>query len=66
MTPGICSSHRAKAHALIQNLSLLLVDASVGTIQCLQEIVSVFTFSLFIQQVFVIMLWSAIYSVSQG
>ncbi|KAB1254636.1 Condensin complex subunit 1 [Camelus dromedarius] len=33
-------SARAKAQALIQNLSLLLVDASVGTIQCLEEIVS--------------------------
>ncbi|XP_053777864.1 condensin complex subunit 1 isoform X2 [Desmodus rotundus] len=35
-------SARTKAHALIQNLSLLLVDASVGTIQCLQEILSEF------------------------
>uniref|UniRef100_A0A8C7C9J2 Condensin complex subunit 1 n=1 Tax=Neovison vison TaxID=452646 RepID=A0A8C7C9J2_NEOVI len=31
-------SARAKAQALIQNLSLLLVNASVGTIQCLEEI----------------------------
>uniref|UniRef100_A0A2K5S6E3 Condensin complex subunit 1 n=1 Tax=Cebus imitator TaxID=2715852 RepID=A0A2K5S6E3_CEBIM len=30
-------SARVKAQALIQNLSLLLVDASVGTIQCLFE-----------------------------
>uniref|UniRef100_A0A2K6V8B9 Condensin complex subunit 1 n=1 Tax=Saimiri boliviensis boliviensis TaxID=39432 RepID=A0A2K6V8B9_SAIBB len=35
-------SARAKAQALIQNLSLLLVDASVGTIQCLEEIFSEF------------------------
>ncbi|XP_066213963.1 condensin complex subunit 1 [Saccopteryx leptura] len=35
-------SARAKAHALIQNLSLLLVDASVGTIQCLEEILCEF------------------------
>lgn len=35
-------SARAKAHALIQNLSLLLVDASVGTTQCLQEILCEF------------------------
>ncbi|XP_036924212.1 condensin complex subunit 1 isoform X2 [Sturnira hondurensis] len=35
-------SARAKAHVLIQNLSLLLVDASVGTIQCLQEILCEF------------------------
>nr|XP_027806943.1 condensin complex subunit 1 [Marmota flaviventris] len=35
-------STRAKAQALIQNLSLLLVDASVGTIQCLEEILCEF------------------------
>ncbi|XP_016077325.1 PREDICTED: condensin complex subunit 1 isoform X1 [Miniopterus natalensis] len=35
-------SARAKAHVLIQNLSLLLVDASVGTIQCLEEIICEF------------------------
>ncbi|XP_040834711.1 condensin complex subunit 1 [Ochotona curzoniae] len=35
-------SARAKAQALIQNLSLLLVDASVGTIQCLEEIICEF------------------------
>ncbi|KAF6340002.1 non-SMC condensin I complex subunit D2 [Rhinolophus ferrumequinum] len=35
-------SARAKAQALIQNLSLLLVDASVGTMQCLEEILCEF------------------------
>ncbi|XP_027625021.1 condensin complex subunit 1 [Tupaia chinensis] len=35
-------SSRAKAQTLIQNLSLLLVDASVGTIQCLEEILREF------------------------
>ncbi|XP_071066242.1 condensin complex subunit 1 isoform X4 [Dasypus novemcinctus] len=35
-------SARAKAQALIQKLSLLLVDASVGTIQCLEEILCEF------------------------
>uniref|UniRef100_A0A8C6WC48 Condensin complex subunit 1 n=1 Tax=Nannospalax galili TaxID=1026970 RepID=A0A8C6WC48_NANGA len=35
-------SARAKAQALIQNLSLLLVDSSVGTIQCLEEILCEF------------------------
>nr|XP_020013842.1 condensin complex subunit 1 isoform X4 [Castor canadensis] len=35
-------SARAKAQALIQNLSLLLMDASVGTIQCLEEIICEF------------------------
>ena len=40
VTIALCLFYRAKAQALIQNLSLLLVDASVGTIQCLEEIVS--------------------------
>ena len=35
-------STRAKAQAWIQDLSLLLVDASVGTIQCLEEILCEF------------------------
>ncbi|EGV98523.1 condensin complex subunit 1 [Cricetulus griseus] len=35
-------SARATAQALVQNLSLLLVDASVGTIQCLEEILCEF------------------------
>ncbi|KAM4819823.1 condensin complex subunit 1 [Thomomys bottae] len=35
-------SARAKAQALIQNLSLLLVNASVGTIECLEEILCEF------------------------
>ena len=32
---------RAKAHTLVDSLSELMVDASLGTIQCLEEIVSV-------------------------
>ncbi|XP_037370387.1 condensin complex subunit 1 isoform X4 [Talpa occidentalis] len=35
-------SARAKAQTLIHNLSLLLVNASVGTIQCLEEILCEF------------------------
>ncbi|KAL1790363.1 condensin complex subunit 1 [Sigmodon hispidus] len=35
-------SARATAQALVHNLSLLLVDASVGTIQCLEEILCEF------------------------
>ncbi|XP_036617804.1 condensin complex subunit 1 isoform X1 [Trichosurus vulpecula] len=35
-------SARGKAQTLIHNLSLLLVDASVGTIQCLEEILCEF------------------------
>ncbi|NXC83205.1 CND1 protein, partial [Cercotrichas coryphoeus] len=35
-------SERAKAQALVHSLSLLMVDASLGTIQCLEEIISEF------------------------
>lgn len=31
---------RAKAQTLVDSLSELMVDASLGTIQCLEEIVS--------------------------
>ncbi|ROL52067.1 Condensin complex subunit 1 [Anabarilius grahami] len=45
---------RAKAQTLVDSLSELMVDASLGTIQCLEEIVSVFSPSfvfLFLVQV---------------
>lgn len=32
---------RAKAQSLVHSLSLIMVDASLGTIQCLEEIVSI-------------------------
>lgn len=32
---------RAKAQALVHSFSLIMVDASLGTIQCLEEIVSI-------------------------
>ncbi|NXY35259.1 CND1 protein, partial [Pomatorhinus ruficollis] len=35
-------SERAKAQALVHSLSLIMVDASLGTIQCLEEIISEF------------------------
>ncbi|NXO68957.1 CND1 protein, partial [Phainopepla nitens] len=35
-------SERAKAQALVQSLSLIVVNASLGTIQCLEEIISEF------------------------
>ncbi|XP_069506775.1 condensin complex subunit 1 isoform X2 [Ambystoma mexicanum] len=35
-------SERARAQSLVHNLSLLIVDASLSTIQCLEEIVSEF------------------------
>jgi len=36
----LCLSIRAKAQTLVDNLSELMVDASLGTVQCLEEIVS--------------------------
>ncbi|XP_058681359.1 condensin complex subunit 1 [Ammospiza caudacuta] len=35
-------SERAKAQALVHNLSLIMVDASLGMLQCLEEIISEF------------------------
>ncbi|NXE95196.1 CND1 protein, partial [Menura novaehollandiae] len=35
-------SERAKAQGLVHSLSLIMVDASLGTIQCLEEIISEF------------------------
>nr|XP_006124233.1 condensin complex subunit 1 isoform X2 [Pelodiscus sinensis] len=35
-------SERARAQSLVQSFSLLMVDASLGTIQCLEEIISEF------------------------
>jgi len=39
----LCLSIRAKAQTLVDNLSELMVDASLGTVQCLEEIVSAFS-----------------------
>lgn len=50
-------SARAKAQALIQNLSLLLVDASVGTIQCLEEILCEFVQKDEIKPAVIQLLW---------
>ncbi|XP_055465377.1 condensin complex subunit 1 [Psammomys obesus] len=50
-------SARATAQALIQNLSLLLVDASVGTIQCLEEILCEFVQKNEIKPVVIQLLW---------
>lgn len=35
----LSSPIRVKAHTLVDSLSELMVDASLGTIQCLEEIV---------------------------
>ncbi|XP_031239304.1 condensin complex subunit 1 isoform X2 [Mastomys coucha] len=50
-------SARAKAQALIQNLSLLLVDASAGTIQCLEEILCEFVQKDEIKPAVIQLLW---------
>lgn len=50
-------SARAKAQTLIQNLSLLLVDASVGTIQCLEEILCEFVQKDEIKPAVIQLLW---------
>lgn len=50
-------SARATAQALIQNLSLLLVDASVGTIQCLEEILCEFVQKDEIKPAVIQLLW---------
>ncbi|XP_021046106.1 condensin complex subunit 1 [Mus pahari] len=50
-------SARAKAQTLIHNLSLLLVDASVGTIQCLEEILCEFVQKDEIKPAVIQLLW---------
>lgn len=40
MSEAISSLIRMKAQTLVDSLSELMVDASLGTIQCLEEIVS--------------------------
>lgn len=37
---GVSSFFRMKAQTLVDSLSELMVDATLGTIQCLEEIVS--------------------------
>ncbi|XP_051011344.1 condensin complex subunit 1 [Acomys russatus] len=50
-------SARAMAQALVQNLSLLLVDASVSTIQCLEEILCEFVQKDEIKPAVIQLLW---------
>ncbi|XP_069099190.1 condensin complex subunit 1 [Pleurodeles waltl] len=50
-------SERAKAQALVHNLSLLTVDASLSTIQCLEEIVSEFVLKNEIRPAVIQHLW---------
>ncbi|NXI35166.1 CND1 protein, partial [Galbula dea] len=50
-------SERAKAQALVHSLSLIMVDASLGTIQCLEEIVSEFVQKDEIKPAVIRLLW---------
>ncbi|XP_078507673.1 condensin complex subunit 1 isoform X2 [Lissotriton helveticus] len=50
-------SERAKAQTLVHNLSLLTVDASLSTIQCLEEIVSEFVLKNEIRPAVIQHLW---------
>ncbi|XP_048359321.1 LOW QUALITY PROTEIN: condensin complex subunit 1 [Sphaerodactylus townsendi] len=50
-------SERARAHSLLQSLSLLMVDASLATIQCLGEIISEFVQKDEIKPAVVQLLW---------
>ncbi|XP_061861785.1 condensin complex subunit 1 [Colius striatus] len=50
-------SERAKAQGLVHSLSLIMVDASLGTIQCLEEILSEFVQKDEIKPAVIQLLW---------
>ncbi|XP_064500638.1 condensin complex subunit 1 isoform X2 [Pseudopipra pipra] len=50
-------SERAKAQSLVRSLSLIMVDASLGTIQCLEEIISEFVQKDEIKPAVIQLLW---------
>ncbi|KAL8202753.1 UNVERIFIED_CONTAM: Condensin complex subunit 1 [Gekko kuhli] len=58
-------SERAQAHSLVQSLSLLMVDASLATIQCLGEIISEFMQKDEIKPAVVQLLWERFTEKSQ-
>ncbi|XP_015276215.1 PREDICTED: condensin complex subunit 1 [Gekko japonicus] len=58
-------SERARAHSLVQSLSLLMVDASLATIQCLGEIISEFIQKDEIKPAVVQLLWERFTEKSQ-
>ncbi|XP_053154023.1 condensin complex subunit 1 isoform X2 [Hemicordylus capensis] len=58
-------SERTRAQSLIQSLSLLMVDASLGTIQCLEEIISEFVQKHEIKAAVVQLLWERFTEKSQ-
>ncbi|XP_030391299.1 condensin complex subunit 1 isoform X4 [Gopherus evgoodei] len=58
-------SERARAESLVRSLSLLMVDASLGTIQCLGEIISEFVQKDEIKPPVVYLLWEQFTEKSQ-
>ncbi|NXU90728.1 CND1 protein, partial [Xiphorhynchus elegans] len=58
-------SERAKAHSLVHSLSLIMVDASLGTIQCLEEIISEFVQKDEIKPAVIQLLWERFTEKSQ-
>ncbi|XP_066469890.1 condensin complex subunit 1 [Tiliqua scincoides] len=58
-------SERTRAQSLVQSLSLLMVDASLGTIQCLGEIISEFVQKDEIKPAVVQLLWERFTEKSQ-
>ncbi|XP_054242817.1 condensin complex subunit 1 [Indicator indicator] len=63
--PAGADSHRAKAQSLVQSLSLLMVDASQGTIECLEEIVTEFVQKDEINPAVIQLLWGRFTEKSQ-
>ncbi|NXA05854.1 CND1 protein, partial [Sapayoa aenigma] len=58
-------SKRAKAQDLVHSLSLIMVDASLGTIQCLEEIISEFVEKDEIKPAVIQLLWERFTEKSQ-
>ncbi|NXY14960.1 CND1 protein, partial [Atrichornis clamosus] len=58
-------SKRAKAQGLVHSLSLIIVDASLGTIQCLEEIISEFVQKDEIKPAVIQLLWGRFTEKSQ-
>ncbi|NXS50185.1 CND1 protein, partial [Balaeniceps rex] len=58
-------SERAKAQSLVNSLSLIMVDASLGTIQCLEEIISEFVQKDEIKPAVIQLLWERFTEKSQ-
>ncbi|XP_075367440.1 condensin complex subunit 1 isoform X3 [Mycteria americana] len=58
-------SERARAQGLVNSLSLIMVDASLGTIQCLEEIISEFVRKDEIKPAVIQLLWERFTEKSQ-